>query len=57
MLNWHLLLLGVQVRAGESVAESQGYELSNPVSKTSIDCGLSERGKVQVRATVAAALF
>ncbi|GAB4817115.1 hypothetical protein N2152v2_004161 [Parachlorella kessleri] len=37
-----------QIRAGESVAESQGYVLSNPVSKTSIDCGLSERGKVQV---------
>jgi hypothetical protein len=37
------------VRAGESVAESQGYVLSNPVAKTSIDCGLSEAGKAQVR--------
>ncbi len=43
-----------QIRAGESVAESQGYVLSNPVSKTSIDCGLSERGKVQVRVTITA---
>lgn len=42
------LLLRSQVRAGESVAESQGYVLSNPVAKTSIDCGLSKRGIEQV---------
>lgn len=37
------------VRAGQSVAESEGYILTNPVSKTSLTCGLSREGKQQVR--------
>jgi hypothetical protein len=37
------------VRAGESVAEAQGYVLTNPVAKTSQTAGLSREGKRQVR--------
>jgi hypothetical protein len=37
-----------KVRAGESEAEALGYVLSNPVAKTSMDSGLSARGKRQV---------
>ncbi|EFN55931.1 hypothetical protein CHLNCDRAFT_12207, partial [Chlorella variabilis] len=39
------------VRAGQSVAESEGYILTNPVSKTSLTCGLSREGKQQVLQT------
>ena len=41
------------VRAGESEYESLGIINTNPVAKTSIDSGLSEKGKKQ---TVRAAL-
>ena len=40
------------VRAGESVAEAQGYILTNPVAKTSTTCGLSMEGKRQVRTPI-----
>lgn len=36
------------VRAGESEFESMGIINTNPVAKTSIDSGLSERGKKQI---------
>lgn len=36
------------IRAGESVAEADGYVLTNPVSKTSMTSGLTELGKRQV---------
>ena len=35
------------VRAGESEFESLGVINTNPVAKTSVDSGLSERGKKQ----------
>ena len=35
------------VRAGESEFESMGIIKTNPVEKTSVDSGLSERGKKQ----------
>ena len=41
------------VRAGESEYESLGIINTNPVAKTSVDSGLSEKGKKQ---TVTAAL-
>ena len=40
----------VQVRAGESRAEEQGFVLTNTVYKTSMESGLSKRGQNQVRA-------
>uniref|UniRef100_A0A061RZ05 Phosphoglycerate bisphosphoglycerate mutase family protein n=1 Tax=Tetraselmis sp. GSL018 TaxID=582737 RepID=A0A061RZ05_9CHLO len=36
------------VRAGEGVREAQNRVYTNPVNKTSVDSGLSERGKRQV---------
>lgn len=36
------------IRAGESIAEADGYVLTNPVAKTSMTSGLSELGKRQV---------
>lgn len=35
------------MRAGESEFESMGVINTNPVEKTSVDSGLSERGKKQ----------
>ena len=57
-LQWVLTHCGggltVQVRAGESKAEEQGFVLTNTVYKTSIESGLSKRGKTQVRDPFAA---
>jgi len=39
----------ILVRAGESTAEAAGYVLTNPVAKTSMDSGLSQLGKRQVK--------
>jgi broad specificity phosphatase PhoE len=36
------------VRAGESEFESLGIINTNPVAKTSVDSGLSEKGKKQI---------
>ena len=44
----------MQVRAGESEAEAQGYTLTNPVAKTSMTSGLSKRGKKQVSSNLRA---
>jgi hypothetical protein len=44
------------VRAGESVAEAEGYVLSKPVAKASASAGLSARGRRQARARAAPAL-
>lgn len=41
--NWYYL-----VRAGESEFESLGIINTNPVAKTSVDSGLSEKGKKQI---------
>ncbi len=38
-----------QVRAGEGESEAENYVLTNPVAKTSMSSGLSQRGKAQVR--------
>lgn len=40
-----------QVRAGEGESEAENYVLTNPVAKTSMSSGLSQRGKAQVRST------
>lgn len=37
-----------QVRAGEGESEAENYVLTNPVAKTSMSSGLSQRGKAQV---------
>lgn len=42
----------ILVRAGESTAEAAGYVLTNPVAKTSMDSGLSQLGKRQVKWSV-----
>eukprot|EP00884_Botryococcus_braunii_P018324 jgi/Botrbrau1/5175/Bobra.0172s0046.1 len=44
------------VRAGEGQSEADKYVLTNPVAKTSMDSGLSSRGKQQVVRETAAAL-
>ncbi|CAL8462586.1 g2119 [Coccomyxa elongata] len=36
------------VRAGEGESEAENYVLTNPVAKTSMSAGLSQRGKAQV---------
>jgi hypothetical protein len=36
------------VRAGEGESEAENYVLTNPVAKTSMSSGLSQRGKAQV---------
>lgn len=41
-------VLLVQIRAGESEAESQDYTLTNTVYKTNMSSGLSKQGKRQV---------
>jgi hypothetical protein len=37
-----------KVRAGEGESEAENYVLTNPVAKTSMSSGLSQRGKMQV---------
>ncbi len=37
------------MRAGEGESEAENYVLTNPVAKTSMSSGLSQRGKAQVR--------
>ena len=36
------------MRAGEGESEAENYVLTNPVAKTSMSSGLSQRGKAQV---------
>ncbi|GAQ90101.1 histidine phosphatase [Klebsormidium nitens] len=40
------------VRAGESEVETQGFIMTNPVAKTSMDSGLSKLGRQQVLSTI-----
>ncbi len=40
------------MRAGEGESEAENYVLTNPVAKTSMSSGLSQRGKTQVRLAV-----
>ncbi|EIE23955.1 hypothetical protein COCSUDRAFT_14784 [Coccomyxa subellipsoidea C-169] len=44
------------VRAGEGESEAENYVLTNPVAKTSMSSGLSQRGKAQVVRETAPAL-